>query len=393
LGLLIALLPSAAEAQQQRTVVSRPQEAMRFTLAEGTGPKGVTRWIAAAGQIKADTPKTFAAFAAANRLDGLTVVLDSPGGSVNGGMALGREIRRLKLGTAVARTLETGTGSTARHRVDDSGAQCNSACVLVLIGGERREVTRRAHVGVHLFSGALRPDGTRAREVPTVQDIEDAQRTMVRHAIYVRDMGVDLGLLELMAQAPFKDMRRIQPAELEKLKVASLVSEIAVAPTVETGGWSYRRSAENPVLSRTVPLLEEPGRVADQELAIACSAHAGFVLVTYRQVLRKLQPGADFIAINRVRLVAGPEDHLLSPRLPLIARRQGDDLWLRRETPMALIEAALASRQIRAEPARNGATLPRPELFDEAFARFAPDLLKTCRARPGLSTIGLHPRH
>lgn len=382
-----------ASAQQQRPVVSRPQEPMRFLVAEGAGPRGAPRWVAAIGQIRVDTPKVFATFRAAQKIDGLPVVLDSPGGSVNGGMALGRELRKLKATVHVGRTLETGGGDgRLRHRVDDSESQCNSACVLVLMGGERREVTRRAHVGVHLFSGALRPDGTSAREVPTVQDIEDAQRTMVRHAIYVREMGVDLGVLELMAEAPFKGMRRIQPPEIEKLKLATLVDSLgAAAPTV--AGWSFRRSAENPVLSRTVPMLNEPRRVADQEVVLSCSSYRGFVLMTYRQTLRRLESGADFIAINRVRVVAGREDHVLRPNAPLLARRQGDDLWLRRETPMALVEAALDSRQLKVEPLRNGATLPTAEMFDPDFARFAPELLKACQGRRDLATVGPHPRH
>ena len=54
-------------------------------------------FIAAIGAITADTPRDFALFAQSHDLGGATVVLDSDGGSVHGAIALGREIRKLKL--------------------------------------------------------------------------------------------------------------------------------------------------------------------------------------------------------------------------------------------------------------------------------------------------------
>ncbi len=58
-------------------------------------------YIAASGAITADTPRNFLVFAQNRDLAGATVVIDSDGGSVLGAIALGREIRNLKLATTV----------------------------------------------------------------------------------------------------------------------------------------------------------------------------------------------------------------------------------------------------------------------------------------------------
>jgi hypothetical protein len=398
------MLATAASAQQQRMIVSPRTEPMKFAIVEGDGPRGAPRWISAAGQIRTDTAREFERFTRENRIDGLPVVLDSPGGSVNSGMAIGRALRKAKATVHVGRTLERGgTPAMPRHAVDDRESQCNSACVLILMGGEKREVSRRAHVGVHLFSASLRPDGTRLREQPTTEDIEDAQRTMVRHAIYVQEMGVDLGVLELMAAAPFRSLRRIQPPELERLKLATLIddftrpaeaSALAGSAGVATASrWSFRRSAEAPQLTRKLTLFAEEKLRADHGLVLGCSNYRDFLMVTYQQSLQAPPTGGEMLAVNSLRLSGGAQDHVMIPRLPLIARRQGDDLWLRRETPMALIEAALAAKSFVAEPRRFGVTLPKSDFFDADFQRLAPELLRACRARRDQSSIGLHPRH
>ena len=54
-------------------------------------------WIYAAGPIGERTPKDFERFIAANDVRGATMVLNSPGGSVSGAIALGRQIRALDL--------------------------------------------------------------------------------------------------------------------------------------------------------------------------------------------------------------------------------------------------------------------------------------------------------
>src|SRR5436309_2645089 len=54
-------------------------------------------WIAASGTIVESTLQDFELFARARDVRGATLVLDSPGGAVVQGLALGREFRRLEL--------------------------------------------------------------------------------------------------------------------------------------------------------------------------------------------------------------------------------------------------------------------------------------------------------
>ena len=56
-------------------------------------------FISASGAITADTPRQFLMFAQGHELTGATIAIDSDGGSVLGAIALGREVRKLKLAT------------------------------------------------------------------------------------------------------------------------------------------------------------------------------------------------------------------------------------------------------------------------------------------------------
>jgi hypothetical protein len=92
------------------------------------------------GIIQPDTAKAFAAFARTNRQKlppSVTVSLDSPGGSLFGGMQLGREIRRL--------------GFDADLLPDQT---CASACALAFLGGVLRTLVGDAKYGVHQFSSS-----------------------------------------------------------------------------------------------------------------------------------------------------------------------------------------------------------------------------------------------
>src|ERR1700756_4549567 len=49
-------------------------------------------WVSASGAITADTPRDFEAFAKTRNIEGMTIALDSDGGSVLGALSLGRSI-------------------------------------------------------------------------------------------------------------------------------------------------------------------------------------------------------------------------------------------------------------------------------------------------------------
>src|SRR5258707_12541693 len=108
-------------------------------------------WVSAVGIVTADSPADFDEFARGRQLGGVTIVLDSSGGSVNDSIALGRRWRNLgaltTVGTSVqARTLQGDRASVAPD------AYCESMCVFLLLSGKTRYVPEGARVRVHPIS-------------------------------------------------------------------------------------------------------------------------------------------------------------------------------------------------------------------------------------------------
>ena len=130
------------QAQDPGSPYSPRGEPMTFAIAQGEGPLGAKRWLAASGQIQRDTPKTFETFKAANPVEGLVMTLDSNGGSVGAAMVLGKMVRAAGIQTMVARTLTIGD----RQSLRSADVSCASSCVLMLMGGVRRHVPADARV-------------------------------------------------------------------------------------------------------------------------------------------------------------------------------------------------------------------------------------------------------
>src|SRR6202012_2500846 len=98
------------------------------------------------GEIKADIGERLEQFIASNKVPRESmVILNSPGGSLAGGMALGRVIRKYNLRTDVG--IQKSPEST-----DYSVGECFSACTLAYVGGSFRWLRRGSSFGVHRFS-------------------------------------------------------------------------------------------------------------------------------------------------------------------------------------------------------------------------------------------------
>lgn len=119
------------------------------------------QWIAADGEITHRTAKDFEAILKKAGNLNLPLLINSPGGSVEQAMEMGRIIRKRNMTVEVARTgyLRCGPRDKRCKPEDKSGvrngyantigAYCNSACPLVLAGGVRRIASPIAAVGVH----------------------------------------------------------------------------------------------------------------------------------------------------------------------------------------------------------------------------------------------------
>ena len=180
-------------------------------------------WISAVGIVTADSPRDFDEFSRGRDLSGVTVVLDSSGGSVNDSITLGRRFRKLGMLTTVGVSLR---GDDARRPDVAPEAYCESMCVFLLLAGKARYVPEAAHVRVHQIWMGDRADDAKAASY-TAQDLSIVERDIGRLAKYTFDMGGTGDLLSLsLSVPPWEDLHRLSPAEL---RLTNLVTTDAIA--------------------------------------------------------------------------------------------------------------------------------------------------------------------
>jgi hypothetical protein len=128
-----------------------------------------------------------------------TVVLNSPGGSVNDALAMGRLIRERKLATEV-----------------EAGKYCASSCPLMFFGGVERRAGAKAAIGVHQVFAAKTADAATPRD-----QMSDAQRISARCQRYLSDMGIDLEVWIHAMETPKDRLFVFKPDELQKLNIVT----------------------------------------------------------------------------------------------------------------------------------------------------------------------------
>jgi hypothetical protein len=178
---------------------ARMKEPMTFELV-GDGQ------LIASGTI---TPGTAQAFAAEVEKRGSyikTIRLQSPGGSVQDALAMGRLIRAKNFITEVS----------AAH-------YCASSCPLVFAGGVERKAGTKSAIGVHQVFAV----GTSLAS--SADGMENAQQISATAQKYLREMGVDLGVWVHAMETPKDELYYFKPAELIELKLATQIVDAAVA--------------------------------------------------------------------------------------------------------------------------------------------------------------------
>lgn len=132
------------------------------------------------------------------------VALNSPGGSVNDAIAIGKLIREKGYATGVAR-----------------GALCASSCPLVLASGATRTAEPEAAVGVHqiyarVAAGDL-PTGAQAAG----EAMSDAQKTTAIITRHLSAMGVDPALWLHALETPPTRLYYLSPEEMETYRLTT----------------------------------------------------------------------------------------------------------------------------------------------------------------------------
>ena len=263
-------------------------------------------FIVASGAITADTPRNFLVFAQSRDLAGATVVIDSDGGSVLGAIALGREIRNLKLSTTVGHVVDLPVEGQDEPRATLSpNADCESMCAFVLLGGVQRSVPVNARVMVHqIWLGDRREDPTAASY--SAEDLVLVQRDIGRLAQYASDMGASADLLDLALRIPpWEPMHAMTREELRRSRlttedvdapVAATVATSTPAPTAQpisrmTNGlraaaiseqrWALVDNSGVATLARRHPLTVEGEDIGSFDLVVACVAGGEGYEVSY----------------------------------------------------------------------------------------------------------------
>ena len=215
-------------------------------------------WVSAVGIVTADSPREFDEFARGRQLGGVTIVLDSSGGSVNDSITLGRRWRSLGLLTTVGISVQTHTAKGDRASIDTE-AYCESMCVYLLLSGRTRYVPEAAHIRVHQIWMGDRADDAKAASY-TAQDMMIVERDIGRLAKYTFDMGGTGDLLSLSLNVPpWEDLHELSRKELRLTNVVTTVAVAEVLPRVDVANAAVAEALSKPVQDRFVGNAGDPG--------------------------------------------------------------------------------------------------------------------------------------
>jgi len=163
--------------------------------------------IYATGEVDLKDGETLELLLAEHRIpDGSELFIDSSGGSLVGGMDLGRVIRAHGLITHVGKK-----GPRERDFQHTLDGECMSAAALAFLGGEFRFVSGKSKYGVHRF--ALNDTSPRA--------VDDAQVLAASVVEYIRSMDVDVELFSLASDVASDDIFDVPPDTMKRLSVVN----------------------------------------------------------------------------------------------------------------------------------------------------------------------------
>ena len=191
---IIPFLPSTRGTPTPHPVLASPEDLrapVRFELISGNR-------LVLQGAIEVGVAERFAE-EVDKRGDYIdTVILNSPGGSVNDALAISRIIRESGISTFV-----------------ESGGYCASSCPLILAGGVDRTVATDASIGVHQVASA--------GVVPMSGEdgMENAQRVSAEIQRHLVDMGVDPRVWLHAMETPHEDLHYFTPEDMMSLHLAT----------------------------------------------------------------------------------------------------------------------------------------------------------------------------
>lgn len=163
------------------------------------------------GHLDPHSASRLSAVVTEHRIESASVYLNSPGGSLVQGMAIGRLLRDLGF--------ETNVGRRAADPRRPTAGVCYSACPFAYAGGARRALLEGSVLGVHRVTN----------RVPVPDDAAFERRVRGEAVTYLAEMGVSQRLVELAMQAPAGEIRLISRSDALALRLVN-VNGAATSP-------------------------------------------------------------------------------------------------------------------------------------------------------------------
>lgn len=363
-------------------VVDTTVPGMSFRVVEGQGVFGLSRWVQASGRFVRETPQAFEALNRVTPVRGLTVVLDSGGGHLGAGLALGRALRAAGADTLVGRTVTRREGNRTIETLVTHGVPCHSACSYAFMGGVNRRLASTSRIGVHQFSQRLDAQGRALDPGFGVEEFRNAQEITARLAVYIQEMGVDARVLEIAATAPFgAPIRILNNREVQELRLATPAQVVQGERTPV--GWSAHEVASAPMLYRLRTREGTGARRIDEELMFTCGPRPEAVVVVYRAITARLESRADELRATGIRISGGDRQTVWRRRdneQPLTATGPNGSIFTQFLVERALVDAGARANRLGIEVAP-GATFEARSEFGEGFGEAWPRLVSACEAR------------
>ena len=196
------------------------------------------------GEIDATTPKRVAEALAKTGNDGADVYINSPGGNLLAGMKIGTLIRQAGANTYIGSLIRNPAFNTSGKIVvkEPIAGSCYSACTLAFLGGVYRYTVGNSQFGVHRFSSSS--------QLSTENDLDEAQIVSAAISNYIRDMGVDPGLFNLMVESGKDSIRLLSEEELTNLNVVNNGRQLPHWSIEVFYGGEYLRGVQDSVYGR-----------------------------------------------------------------------------------------------------------------------------------------------
>ncbi|WP_234050945.1 MULTISPECIES: hypothetical protein [unclassified Xanthobacter] len=165
--------------------------------------------VLATGTVEKGDADRFRAYLAQRPARKRTAIyLNSPGGNLHEGMALGRAFHELGVRTVI----------------EGNGAGCLSACALAFLGGRDgsgapwRAKSSSSELGFHSFRSRFPADRTySANDMAALE--QRTQRTVLDVADYLRAIGTDLDFLRIMFRASADEMNFVSNDEALRIGI------------------------------------------------------------------------------------------------------------------------------------------------------------------------------